>query len=41
MLSVKNKLGLKRLQLECNDRFGPTPKAMQAFLTAIEGQLTI
>ncbi|MBL6723115.1 MAG: DEAD/DEAH box helicase [Candidatus Margulisbacteria bacterium] len=41
MLSVKNKVGLKRLQLECNDRFGPTPTAMQAFLTAIEGQLTI
>ena len=40
-LSVKNRIGLKKLRLECEDRFGPFPKRMNSFYQAIDAQLSI
>ena len=41
ILTVKNRLGLKRLQLECEDRFGPCPSRVLDFISAIDRQLMI
>tara|TARA_A100001015_G_scaffold286120_1_gene354403 strand:- start:4210 stop:6375 length:2166 start_codon:yes stop_codon:yes gene_type:complete len=41
LLRVKNRLHLKRLVLECEDRFGPLPKRMGEFIFAIDQQLSI
>lgn len=41
MLTVKNRIGLKKLRLECEDRFGPFPKRMMSFFQAISAQLNI
>ena len=41
LLRVKNRMNLKRLVLECDDRFGAMPKRMKDFVSAIERQLTI
>ena len=41
LLRVKNRMHLKRLVLECDDRFGAMPKRMKDFVAAVERQLTI
>jgi transcription-repair coupling factor (superfamily II helicase) len=41
MLTVKNRIGLKKLRLECEDRFGPFPKRMMSFFQVIDAQLSI
>ena len=41
LLSVQNRMALKKLQLECKDRYGPVPKRMASFFTAIDVQLSI
>ncbi|RAP24958.1 transcription-repair coupling factor [Candidatus Marinamargulisbacteria bacterium SCGC AG-343-K17] len=40
-LTVKNRIGLKKLKLECEDRFGPSPKRMTEFIASIDRQLNI
>ena len=40
-LTAKNKVALKRLRLECEDRFGPCPKRMLDFISSIDRQLNI
>ena len=41
MLTVRNRIGLKKLRLECEDRFGPFPKRMTSFFQVIDAQLSI
>jgi transcription-repair coupling factor (superfamily II helicase) len=41
ILTVKNRMGLKRLKLECEDRFGPCPKRVLDFIHVIDQQLII
>ena len=41
LLKVKNRTALKRLQLECLDRYGKLPKRMNDFITSIDVQLSI
>jgi transcription-repair coupling factor (superfamily II helicase) len=41
LLGVSNRMGLKRLQLECIDRYGKLPKRMTAFIESIGVQCSI
>ena len=41
LLKVKNRTALKRLQLECLDRYGKLPKRMIDFIQSIDVQLSI